>query len=149
MNKIWVYLDHFMGEALGASWEALGAAQVLAGQLGSGVTAVVFGQGLDKLVSEAFQYGAADVLVADDATLRDFRPEPFTSLIAKLAAESAPNAILFPTTTRGRELAAMAAIGSIIGSKLMKNKVSSVQLKRIIGILLWLIAAKMIFDLIR
>ena len=110
MNKIWVYLDHFMGEALGASWEALGAAQVLAGQLGSGVTAVVFGQGLDKLVSEAFQYGAADVLVADDATLRDFRPEPFTSLIAKLAAESAPNAILFPTTTRGRELAAMAAI---------------------------------------
>lgn len=46
-------------------------------------------------------------------------------------------------------MAAMAAIGSIIGSKLMKNKVSSVQLKRIIGILLWLIAAKMIFDLIR
>ena len=45
-------------------------------------------------------------------------------------------------------MAVMAAIGSIIGSQLMKSKVSSSQLKRIIGILLWLIAAKMIFDLI-
>ena len=46
-------------------------------------------------------------------------------------------------------MAVMAAIGSIIGSQLMKNKVSNTQLKRIIGILLWLIAAKMIFDLIK
>ena len=45
-------------------------------------------------------------------------------------------------------MAVMAAIGSIIGSQLMKSKVSNSQLKRIIGILLWLIAAKMIFDLI-
>jgi len=110
MNKVWVYIDHFMGEALGSSWEALGAAQTIAGQLGSGVTAVAFGQELDKLAAQAFQYGAAEVLVTDDATLRDFRPEPFSSMLAKLASDSAPEAILFPTTTRGRELAAMVAI---------------------------------------
>ena len=46
-------------------------------------------------------------------------------------------------------MAVMAAVGSIIGSQLMKNKVSNTQLKRIIGVLLWLIAAKMIFDLIK
>lgn len=45
--------------------------------------------------------------------------------------------------------AVAAATGSIIGSQLMKTKVSSAQLKRIIGILLWLIAAKMIFDLFK
>ncbi len=106
MNKIWVYLDHFMGEALGASWEALGAAQTFTGF----VTAIAFGQGLDGLAAQAFQYGAAEVIIADDSSLRDFRPEPFSSLLAKLAAESAPDAILFPTTTRARELAAMAAI---------------------------------------
>jgi len=44
--------------------------------------------------------------------------------------------------------ALMAALGSIVGSQLMKTKVSSLQLKKIIGILLWLIAAKMIFDLL-
>ncbi len=44
--------------------------------------------------------------------------------------------------------ALMAALGSIVGSQLMKTKVSSAQLKKIIGVLLWLIAAKMIFDLL-
>jgi len=45
--------------------------------------------------------------------------------------------------------AVMAAAGSIVGSQLMKTKLSSAQLKKIIGVLLWLIAAKMIFDLIK
>jgi len=45
--------------------------------------------------------------------------------------------------------ALMAALGSILGSQLMKTKVSSAQLKKIIGVLLWLIAAKMIFDLVK
>jgi len=45
--------------------------------------------------------------------------------------------------------ALMAALGSIVGSQLMKTKISSAQLKKIIGILLWLIAAKMIFDLLK
>ncbi|MBX3055609.1 MAG: sulfite exporter TauE/SafE family protein [Anaerolineae bacterium] len=46
-------------------------------------------------------------------------------------------------------MALMAASGSIVGSQLMKNKLSSAQLKRIIGVLLWAIAAKMIFDLLK
>jgi uncharacterized membrane protein YfcA len=46
-------------------------------------------------------------------------------------------------------MAVMAAAGSIVGSQLMKTKVSSQQLKRIIGVLLWLIAVKIIFDLVR
>jgi uncharacterized protein len=45
--------------------------------------------------------------------------------------------------------AVMAAAGSIVGSQLMKTRLSSTQLKRIIGVLLWLIAAKMIYDLVR
>jgi len=45
--------------------------------------------------------------------------------------------------------AVMAAACSIIGSQLMKTKVSSAQLKKIIGVLLWLIAAKMIWDLLK
>jgi hypothetical protein len=45
--------------------------------------------------------------------------------------------------------ALMAALGSIVGSQLMKTKVSSAQLKKIIGVLLWVIAAKMIFDLVK
>jgi uncharacterized membrane protein YfcA len=46
-------------------------------------------------------------------------------------------------------MAIMAAGGSIVGSQLMKTKVSSSQLKKIIGVLLFVIAAKMIFDLLK
>ncbi len=46
-------------------------------------------------------------------------------------------------------MAVMAAAGSIAGSHIMKTSLSGSQLKRIIGILLWVIALKMIFDLIR
>ena len=46
-------------------------------------------------------------------------------------------------------MALMAAAGSLVGSQLMKTRLSSAQLKKIIGLLLWLIAIKMIFDLFK
>jgi uncharacterized protein len=46
-------------------------------------------------------------------------------------------------------MAVMAAAGSIVGSQLMKTKISNQQLKRMIGVLLWIIAIKMIFDLFK
>jgi len=103
--KTWVYIDHFKGQAMSASWEALGAGK----NLGS-VTAVIFGQNVDALAKEAFENGADEVLLADDVTLVDYRAEAFSASLSKLAAEASPDAIIFPTTTRGREIAAMAAI---------------------------------------
>lgn len=44
--------------------------------------------------------------------------------------------------------AVMAAAGSIIGSQLTKTVVSNAQLKKIIGVVLWLIALKLIFDVL-
>ena len=101
----WVYIDHFKGNALPASWEAVGVGKTL-----GNVSALVFGSGLDALVKTAFECGADEVLLADDAALTDYRAEPFATTLSKLAAERTPDLILFPTTTRGRELAAMAAI---------------------------------------
>ncbi|MBT3391860.1 MAG: electron transfer flavoprotein subunit alpha/FixB family protein [Chloroflexi bacterium] len=109
-NKIWAYIDQFKGEALPSSWETIGAGLALAESLGGGVTAVVMGENVGAIAEQAFQYGADEVLVADDATLGDYRAEAYTALLAKLAADSAPEVILFPTTSRGREVAGMAAV---------------------------------------
>ncbi len=109
-NKIWAYIDQFKGEALPSSWETIGAGLTLAESLGGGVTAVVFGENIKGVAEEAFQYGADEVIVADDPTLGDYRAEAYTTLLAKLAADSAPDVILFPTTTRGREVSGMAAV---------------------------------------
>jgi len=110
MSKIWVYIDQFKGQALPTSWEGIGAAKMLAGQLGGGITALIFGKNIEAITAEAFKYGADEVILADDPTLEDYRAEPYTALLAKLARDSSPEVILFPTTTRGRELAAMAAV---------------------------------------
>ncbi|HSL30901.1 MAG TPA: electron transfer flavoprotein subunit alpha/FixB family protein [Anaerolineales bacterium] len=103
--KTLVYIDHFKGEVQPASWEALGLARSL-GPAG----AVVLGSGLDEVVKAAFEYGAEEVLAADDAALTDFRVEPYASTLAALASSQSPDLILFPTTARTRELAAMVAV---------------------------------------
>jgi electron transfer flavoprotein alpha subunit len=107
-NKVIVFIDQFKGKAYPVSWEALGAGRSLADQLGGGVTAVVFGAGSQGVASEAFHYGADEALYADDASLVDYRPEPYTALLSKLA--SGAEVLVLPTTTRGRELAAMCAM---------------------------------------
>jgi electron transfer flavoprotein alpha subunit len=103
--KTLVYIDHFKGEVQPASWEALG----LAKSLGS-TSAVVFGSDLDAIVTAAFEYGADEVLVADDPALTDYRAEPYAASLSALASSQSPDLILFPTTARTRELAAMAAV---------------------------------------
>ena len=64
--KTLVYIDHFKGEVQPASWEALG----LAKSLGT-ASAVVFGSGVDTITKTAFEYGADEVLAAEDAALTD------------------------------------------------------------------------------
>lgn len=41
-----------------------------------------------------------------------------------------------------------AAAGSLVGSRIMTARVSSTQLKRLIGVLLWVVAAKLVWDLV-
>ena len=104
--KTWVYIDHFKGEALAASWEAIGAAKAL----GSDVSAVILGAGVEALANTAFEYGADEVLLGDNAALEDFRVENYATALSALASDVDLGLLLFPTTSRGRELAGMTAI---------------------------------------
>jgi len=103
--KTWVYIDHFKGEAQPASWEALGL-----GKTFGAVTAIVFGSDVDAVVKAAFEYGADEVIVADDAALSDYRAEPYASTLSGLVSSATPDLILFPATARTRELSAMCAV---------------------------------------
>jgi len=110
-KEIWVYIDHFKAQPATATWETLGAAQQLAGSLTASVTAVIVGNQPEKLGQDAFAYGADEVIIIDAPDLQDYTPEPFASLLAGLVMKrTAPDAILFPATSRGRELAAMLAV---------------------------------------
>lgn len=103
--KLCVYIDHFQGEAVPASWEALGAAKTL-----GPTAAILIGSGLEGLIQAAFEFGADEVLAADDPALTDFRPETYASTLTAILTDATPDAVLLPGTTRTRETAAMSAI---------------------------------------
>ncbi|MEW6405808.1 MAG: electron transfer flavoprotein subunit alpha/FixB family protein [Chloroflexota bacterium] len=103
--KSLVYIDHFKGEVQPASWEALG----LAKSLGTAI-AVVFGKEAEAVAKTALEYGADEVLLADDPALEDYRGETYASTLTALASSQSPDLILFPTTTRTREMAGMSAV---------------------------------------
>lgn len=109
-GKILVYIDQFKGAALPASWEVISAAYALAEKLGSSVAALTLGADSKAVAEQIFQYGPEEVFYCDDPSLADYRAEPYTAVVAKAAREQNAIALLFPTTTRGRELAAMCAV---------------------------------------
>ncbi len=110
-NDIFVWVEQFKGQPAAASWEAVGTARHLADTMGGHVTACVFGgQGVEALAQEAISYGADAVLLAEDATLADFRVEPQVALLAKAVREAGPTAVLIGATFRGRELGPALAV---------------------------------------
>jgi electron transfer flavoprotein alpha subunit len=110
-NDIFVWVEQYKGQPAGASWEAIGTARRLADELGGGVTACVFGEeGVEPLAQQAISYGADKVLLAEDATLADFRVEPQVALLAKVVREAEAAVVLIGATFRGRELGPTLAV---------------------------------------
>ena len=107
-KDIFVYIDHFKGEALPASWEALGAARQLAADLSGSVIAIVLGEKASELAAEAIAHGADAARIVENSVLAEFRPEPFADAVKTIAAEG--ELLVFPTSGRTRELAAMVAV---------------------------------------
>lgn len=103
--KTLVYIDHFKGAVQPSSWEALGVAK----KFGTAV-AVVFGENANDVAKAAFEYGADEAFVSDDSVLKDYLAEPYSATLSALASSLNPDLLLFPTTARTRELAAMSAV---------------------------------------
>ena len=109
MSGVFVWIDQFQGKALPVSWEALGVGRKIADSRSVPLTAVVFGQGIDSVVQQAFHNGAKKVIKADDATLAEYRLEPYAALLTKIVQDNQAQVVLGGASTRGRELLAAAA----------------------------------------
>ncbi len=110
MSGVWVWVEQRDGKAANVSWEALGLGRRLADGLGEGLTALVFGTNAAALGQEAVQRGAEKAIVCDDATLKDFRLEPYAALLSRLAAERGPKIILAGSSTAAADMMAAAAV---------------------------------------
>jgi len=110
-NDIFVWVEQFENEVVGASWEAVGAARRLADEQGGDVITCLFGgDGVEGLAQDAFAYGADKVLLAVDDTLTHFRVEPYAALMAEAVERFEPDSVLVAATFRGRELGPALAV---------------------------------------
>lgn len=85
------------------SAELVGAGQRLASQLGTSVSALLLGSGLDQAAGELAALGPARVLTADAAGLADLQVDPIVTTLAALIGADAPAAVLFGQTPTMRE----------------------------------------------
>jgi len=108
-NNVFVWIEQTNSTADHISWETLGAARQVVDDLGGKLAAVVLGENVGDLAQQAIQYGADSAFVADDATLKHFRLEPYAAVMTKLAQEHQPAAILMGANNAGLELTAYVA----------------------------------------
>ena len=107
-HNILVWIETFKGQAVPVSYECLGEAKKLAN--GGTVTAAVFGENAMAIASEAITFGADNAIGCEDATLVDFRAEPYLALLTKVANDLKPDVIMAGASTRGRDVSSGLAV---------------------------------------
>ncbi|AUX09483.1 electron transfer flavoprotein alpha subunit [Halalkaliarchaeum desulfuricum] len=111
-NDIWVYLESADGAVSNVSYEILGKARELAGELDTGVTAVLVGAGddLDGLAEAAIARGADGVVQIEHDLLDVYRPETYVDAVEEALREGDPAMFLSPATNDGIGLAGRLAV---------------------------------------
>ena len=113
--SVYVWIESYAGRANPSSWEALAAATKLADNLGSDVTALVFGENARAIASDAGQFGAANAYVCNDEPVNEYRLEAYAQLMTDLVKQQQPAFVLAAGSSRGRELLASSAVDTESG----------------------------------
>ncbi len=117
-RRFWVFIEQEQGEVHPVSWELLGVARKLAGQVleearANGddvvVEGVLLGHEVGRMAEDAIRYGADRVYVIDDPVLAYYRNCPYYKSIVALAEKYEPEVFLVGATNLGRDLAGAVA----------------------------------------
>ena len=92
-----------------ASWEALAAAQALAGPGGPSISAAVLGADVRCIAEELSTAAVADVLLVQDPALALYTADAFTTAAAALVERTRPAFVVLPHTYQTRDFAPMLA----------------------------------------
>lgn len=93
------------GELRKVSFEAVSEGRRVADGLGTELTAVLLGSGVDGLAEELKKYGPDKILVADDAGLAEYTTDAYSNVLAELIQSSDPAVIIMGASAQGKDLA--------------------------------------------
>ena len=104
---ILVFAEQRDGKLNRASWEAIAAAQAIAGD--APIKVAVLGANVSAVAQELAAAAVADVVVGEDAALATYTPDAFTMAAQAIVASVSPTFVLLPHTYQTRDFAPMLA----------------------------------------
>src|SRR6266852_4575780 len=115
--KILVVAEQRQGKFNNTSFETLAAAQQIAADTSSTVSALVIGKGVAGLAGEFAAKNVAEVLLVEHDLLEAYTPDGYCAALSQVINSSKPDLVLFPHTYQVRDfapkLAAMLGKGMI------------------------------------
>src|SRR5262250_2863473 len=115
--KILVVAEQRQGKWNNTSFETLAAAQQIAAETSSTVSAVVVGKGVSALADQLAEKNVAEVLKLEHDLLEAYTPDGYCVALKQVVESATPDLILFPHTYQVRDfapkLAAMLGKGMI------------------------------------
>lgn len=87
------------------SFEAVSEGRRLADGLGTDLTAVILGSGVEGFADQLKKYGPDKILVADDPALADYTTDAYTNVLTELIHASDPAVIIMGASAQGKDLA--------------------------------------------
>ena len=106
---VWVFVEHYLGEADEVSWELLGAGAGLAKTRGVELCSVVIGDNVEGLCHQSFTYGAEKSYLIEDPVFLNYRTETYYKALCHLVEKYKPEILLIGATEMGRDLASATA----------------------------------------
>jgi len=98
---VWIFAEQRDGKIAGVSFELLGAGRRIADELGTELSAVLFGSS-ESNANELIKWGADKVYFCPDERLYVFNDEPYSGLLADLINRYRPEIVLSGATPIGR-----------------------------------------------
>jgi len=93
------------GELRKVSFEAVSEGRRVADGLGTDLTAVVLGTGIEGLAEELKKYGPDKIWVADDPALADYTTDAYANILSGLIQSDDPAVIILGASAQGKDLA--------------------------------------------
>src|SRR6202007_2698727 len=103
--KILVITEQRQGKWNNTSFETLAAAQQIAQETSSGVSALVTGKGVEGLANDVAGKNVAEVLLVEHDLLAAYTPDGYTVALKQVIAHAKPDLVLLPHTYQVRDFA--------------------------------------------
>lgn len=124
-RRFWVFIEQEEGKPHQVSWELIGVARRLAGEIADEVAvsgeevlveAIVVGHNVQAVAEEGLKYGLDHVYVVDDEVFEHYRNQSYSKALVEVVKKYKPEVFFIGATTLGRDLAG--AVATSLGTGL-------------------------------